>query len=66
MPPIWTFVCVLASHAPRSGCLSMLPSQWEHHGMQLMAALLDVITFMGVLGVMAGMALVPWLVDGLR
>ena len=32
--------------------------------MQFMFALLDVIAFMVVLAVMAGMALVPWLVDG--
>lgn len=32
--------------------------------MQLMFALLDVVAFMVVLVFMAGMALVPWLVDG--
>ncbi len=32
--------------------------------MQLIGALLDAVAFMGVLVTVAGMALVPWLVDG--
>ena len=44
----------------------MLPSQWEHDGMQVMVVLLDGIAFMVVLVVVAGIALVPWLVDGAR
>ncbi len=36
----------------------------EHNGMQLIGALLDAVACMVVLVVVAGMALVPWLVDG--
>ncbi len=64
MSPDLDALGVPASRAPGSGRRSMLPSQWEHDGMQVIDALLDVIAFTGVLVV--GMALVPWLVDGVR
>ncbi len=50
--------------APVLGASQCHRSRGEHDGMQLMFALLDVFAFMVVLVFMAGMALVPWLVDG--
>ncbi len=38
----------------------------EHDGMQLIGVLLDAVSFIVLLVVVAGMTLVPWLVDGAR
>lgn len=52
--------------APVLGAVHLTDTTGVPTGMQVMVALLDVVTFMAVLLVLAGMAGVPWLVDGAR